>query len=153
MFPAAPFLASGLRMAFRGSAAAGLLVPGPGVNRCGLVLEQRADDLGRALPAGEHVAAGQVEGRIFRMVAGEIPQPMFAQSVDQTATQPFVLLVDPANKVQKRNVRIGISTAKLVEILSGVKEGDRIIAANLSTYQPGQLVSPKQTSTGTQESE
>jgi len=75
------------------------------------------------------------------------------QSVDQTATQPFVLLVDPANKVQKRNVRIGISTAKLVEILSGVKEGDRIIAANLSTYQPGQLVSPKQTSTGTQESE
>jgi len=64
-----------------------------------------------------------------------------------------VLLVDPANKVQKRNVRIGISTAKLVEILSGVKEGDRIIAANLSTYQPGQLVSPKQTSTGTQESE
>jgi RND family efflux transporter MFP subunit len=75
------------------------------------------------------------------------------QAVEQTAAQPFVLLVDSANKIEKRNVRVGISTAKLVELLSGVKEGDRIIAVNLSTYQPGELVIPKQTSTGTQESE
>jgi hypothetical protein len=60
----------------------GLLVPNPDVNRRSLVLKQRAYHLGRALPAGEHVAAGQVEGRIFRMVAGEIPQPMFAQAVE-----------------------------------------------------------------------
>src|SRR6266404_8902080 len=62
-----------------------LLVPDPGVNRRGLVLKQRAYHFGRALSAGEHVAAGQVEGRIFRMVAGEIPQPVFAQAINKPA--------------------------------------------------------------------
>ena len=51
----------------------------------GLVLQQRADHFGRALAAGEHIAAGQVERWIFRMVAGDLPQPMFAQAVDQPA--------------------------------------------------------------------
>ena len=74
------------------------------------------------------------------------------QAVDQTGT-PFVLVVDSGNKVEKRNVRLGVSTANRVELLSGVKEGDRIVAVNLSTYQPGELVTPKQIATGTQESE
>jgi len=74
------------------------------------------------------------------------------QAVDQTGT-PFVLVVDSGNKVEKRNVRLGVATANRVELLSGVKEGDRIVAVNLSTYQPGELVTPKQIATGTQESE
>jgi RND family efflux transporter MFP subunit len=75
------------------------------------------------------------------------------QAVDQSTAQPFVLLVDSANKVEKRNVHVGISTANRVELLSGVKEGDKIVAVNLSTYQPGELVTPKQSVTSTQESE
>ena len=74
------------------------------------------------------------------------------QAVDQTGT-PFVLVVDSGNKVDKRNVRLGVATANRVELLSGVKEGDRIVAVNLSTYQPGELVTPKQIATSTQESE
>jgi RND family efflux transporter MFP subunit len=75
------------------------------------------------------------------------------QAVDQSTAQPFVLLVDSANKIEKRNVHVGVSTANRVELLSGVKEGDKIVAVNLSTYQPGELVTPKQTVTSTQESE
>ncbi|HKO17823.1 MAG TPA: efflux RND transporter periplasmic adaptor subunit, partial [Acidobacteriaceae bacterium] len=74
------------------------------------------------------------------------------QAVDQTGT-PFVLVVDSGHKIEKRNVRIGVSTANRVELLSGVNEGDRIVAVNLSTYQPGELVTPKQIATNTQESE
>src|SRR6266850_8163182 len=85
MFPAAPFLVSELRDGGSWLAVAGLFGPDAGVNRRGLVLKQRAYHLGRALPAGEHVAAGQVEGRIFRMVAGEIQQTMFAQAVNEPA--------------------------------------------------------------------
>jgi RND family efflux transporter MFP subunit len=75
------------------------------------------------------------------------------QAVDQSTAQPFVLLVDSANKIEKRNVHVGISTANRVELLGGVKEGDNIVAVNLSTYQPGEVVTPKQSATSTQESE
>jgi RND family efflux transporter MFP subunit len=70
------------------------------------------------------------------------------QAVDQTSTQPFVMLVDAANKVEKRAVRIGVSTANRVEILSGVNAGDKVIVANLSTFQPGESVTPKLSSMG-----
>jgi RND family efflux transporter MFP subunit len=65
------------------------------------------------------------------------------QAVDQTSSQPFVMLVDSSNKVEKRAVRIGVSTANRVEILSGVNAGDKVIVANLSTFQPGETVTPK----------
>lgn len=74
------------------------------------------------------------------------------QAVDQSTAQPFVLLVNSANKIEKRNVHVGLSTANRVELLSGVKEGDKIVAVNLSTYQPGEVVTPKQSETNTQES-
>ena len=55
------------------------------MDRRGLVLEQRAYHLGRALSAAEHFPAWQVERRIFRMVAGQIPQAVFAQAIDHAA--------------------------------------------------------------------
>jgi RND family efflux transporter MFP subunit len=65
------------------------------------------------------------------------------QSVDESGSQPTVMLVDSSNHVQRRTVQTGISTANRTEILSGLKEGDRIIATNLSSYQAGELVQPK----------
>lgn len=65
------------------------------------------------------------------------------QSVDQSGSQPAVMLVDSSNHVQKRVVQLGISTANRIEILSGLRTGDRVIAANLSSYQPGEAVRPK----------
>src|SRR5215470_7635928 len=50
-----------------------------------LVLQQRADHLRRTLAALEHVTTRQVEGRIFRMIAGHAAQPLFAQAVNDTA--------------------------------------------------------------------
>jgi RND family efflux transporter MFP subunit len=75
------------------------------------------------------------------------------QAVDQSTAHPFVLLVGSDNRIEKKNVHIGVSTANRVELLSGVTEGDRIVAVNLSTYQPGELVTPKLIATVTQESE
>jgi RND family efflux transporter MFP subunit len=66
-----------------------------------------------------------------------------AQGVDQTGTQPFVMLVDSTNKVERRLVRLGITTANRIEILSGVSEGDKVIVANLASFQPGESVTPK----------
>ena len=70
------------------------------------------------------------------------------QAVDQSGSQPFVMLVDAANKVEKRVVRIGVSTANRIEILSGLNVGDKVIVANLATFSPGELVTPKRSSMG-----
>lgn len=64
------------------------------------------------------------------------------QAVDQSGSQPIVLMVDENNRVERRPVKIGISTPNQIGILSGLNDGDRVIAANLSSFQPGELVKP-----------
>jgi RND family efflux transporter MFP subunit len=70
------------------------------------------------------------------------------QAVDQTGNQPFVMLVDSANKVEKRTVQIGVSTANRTEIRSGLQEGDKVIVANLANFPPGEVVTPKVSAIG-----
>lgn len=65
------------------------------------------------------------------------------QAIDQSGPQPFVLLLDGSNHVQKRPVQIGFSTANRTEVLSGLQDNDRVISKNLSGYEAGELVQPK----------
>jgi hypothetical protein len=46
--------------------------------------------------------------------------------------------------VEKRVVQTGLTTANRVEILSGVREGEQVIAANQASFQPGETVTPRQ---------
>jgi RND family efflux transporter MFP subunit len=55
-----------------------------------------------------------------------------------------VLIVDPHNRVQSREVQVGVESSNNVEILDGLTEGERVIVGNLGSYQPGELVKPKQ---------
>lgn len=73
------------------------------------------------------------------------------QAVDETSAQPFVYVVGSGDKVEKRNVVLGLSTATLVEVTSGLRQGEKVIVANLSTFQPGEEVTPKVTSMGIEE--
>jgi len=72
-----------------------------------------------------------------------------ALSVPVQAVQPgsgnkgTVLLVDASNRIEKRDVTLGIQTSNQVEIVSGLKENDRVIFGSQTQYQPGQLVAPK----------
>jgi RND family efflux transporter MFP subunit len=54
-----------------------------------------------------------------------------------------VLVVDANDRVQVRQVQIGVETSNRVEILSGLQEGERVIVGNLGGYQTGELVKPK----------
>jgi RND family efflux transporter MFP subunit len=65
-----------------------------------------------------------------------------AQAVVQSGDETYVLVVDPTHHVQRRNVTLGIQTANRVQLLSGVQEGDLVIASGQTLYQPGDLVSP-----------
>lgn len=66
------------------------------------------------------------------------------QSVDQSGVQPFVKVVDRDNHVEKRTVQLGVTTPTEAEILGGVAEGDKVIVAQLATFETGETVAPQQ---------
>ncbi len=57
-----------------------------------------------------------------------------------------VLVLDAQNRVQSRDVQVGVESSNHVEILAGLTEGERVIVGNLGSYQPGELVKPKEAS-------
>jgi RND family efflux transporter MFP subunit len=57
--------------------------------------------------------------------------------------QPSVMLVDANNRVEKRQVVLGIAGANSQEVTSGVQAGDRVIVGGLSVLQPSEEVRPQ----------
>jgi RND family efflux transporter MFP subunit len=54
-----------------------------------------------------------------------------------------VLVVGSGNKIERREVSIGLQSATDVEITSGLQESESVIFGNLGQYRPGQIVAPK----------
>jgi RND family efflux transporter MFP subunit len=65
------------------------------------------------------------------------------EAVIRGENQNSVLVVDAQDKVQTREVKIGIESSNKVEIVSGLSEGERVIVGNMGTFQPGELVKPR----------
>ena len=59
------------------------------------------------------------------------------------AGQSKVMVVTADNRVQLREVKLGIETANFVEVRSGLKEGELVVIGNTGGLQPGQHVKPK----------
>ncbi len=54
-----------------------------------------------------------------------------------------VLVIDAQNRIQSREVQVGIEGSDRVVITAGVTEGERVVVGNLGSYQPGELVRPR----------
>ncbi len=54
-----------------------------------------------------------------------------------------VLVVDAQNRVEDRDVKLGIENSNIVQILAGLSQGEQIVIGNPGAYQPGELVRPK----------
>ena len=57
--------------------------------------------------------------------------------------QASVLVVDSLNKVERRTIQTGAEDPNNIEVISGLRDGERVVVGNLSAYQPGQVVEPK----------
>jgi RND family efflux transporter MFP subunit len=57
--------------------------------------------------------------------------------------QGTVLLVNSSNRVEKRDVKLGIQTATEAEVLSGLNENDTVIFGEQNQFKDGELVSPQ----------
>lgn len=55
----------------------------------------------------------------------------------------LVLVVGGSNRIEKRDVTIGLETATKAEILSGVSAGDLVVYGEQSQYKLGELVVPQ----------
>jgi multidrug efflux pump subunit AcrA (membrane-fusion protein) len=51
--------------------------------------------------------------------------------------------VGPGNKIERRDVSVGLQSSTDVEITSGLQENESVIFGSLGQYKPGELVSPK----------
>jgi RND family efflux transporter MFP subunit len=66
------------------------------------------------------------------------------QAVEPSGTgEGTVLLVDTNNRIETRQIKLGLQTANDFEVLSGLKEGDAVIFGEQNQYKAGQTVSPK----------
>lgn len=54
----------------------------------------------------------------------------------------FVYVVDGENKAQRRNVRLGTSTAESATIETGLEVGDKVIVEGIQRVRPGAVVNP-----------
>jgi len=53
-----------------------------------------------------------------------------------------VLLVDSENKIEQKDISIGLQTADEVEVTAGLREGDLVIFGEQGQFQPGEVVKP-----------
>jgi len=70
------------------------------------------------------------------------------EAVSRTGDETTVLVVDAQNAVATRTVKLGQEESNLVEVLTGLTEGERVIVGNLSEFTPGQRVTPKAVESG-----
>lgn len=62
------------------------------------------------------------------------------QAVDRSGPEPYALIVDSQNQIEKRNVRLGTESPERIEIVSGLSDGDHVVAANMSSFRAGEVV-------------
>ncbi|UVE16724.1 efflux RND transporter periplasmic adaptor subunit [Pseudomonas sp. LS44] len=81
--------------------------------------------------------------RVFVQANGDVPLAVPMSALTAENNQPYVWVVDPqTSTIQRRLVRIGAYTDKLVPVLEGLSADDWVVAAGVQVLQEGQKVHP-----------
>jgi RND family efflux transporter MFP subunit len=56
-----------------------------------------------------------------------------------------VMVVNSENVVEERGVKLGQEDSTRIEVVDGLKEGERVLVGNLGNFRAGQKVTPKET--------
>src|SRR5215469_77190 len=65
------------------------------------------------------------------------------QAVARSGSEASVLIVNPQNRIEERQVRLGIEGTNQVEIVSGLSPDDRVLVGSRADFHGGDLVTPK----------
>jgi RND family efflux transporter MFP subunit len=75
------------------------------------------------------------------------------EAILRTGNKTDVLVLDDQNRVQRRDVQIGVESSNKVEIVAGLTDGEKVIVGNLGSYQPGEIVLPRASAFASEPSE
>jgi len=67
------------------------------------------------------------------------------EAVNRSDSNPFVFVVNAQGRIEKRAVKLGMETPNLIEVTDGLREGELVVAANMSSFNPGEAVNAKET--------
>jgi len=62
---------------------------------------------------------------------------------EKDETHGTILVIDSQNKLEQRNVNLGLHTATDIEINSGLRENEMVLFGEQAQYKPGELVRPQ----------
>jgi len=65
------------------------------------------------------------------------------EAVDRSQSAPFAFVVNQQGQIEKRTLHLGMETPRFIEVIDGLHEGERVVVANLSSFQPGESVDAK----------
>jgi RND family efflux transporter MFP subunit len=65
------------------------------------------------------------------------------QAVTRNGNLATVLVVDPHDRIEPRQVQLGMEGPNRVEVVSGLDSSDRVVIGNPSDFHPGEKVQPK----------
>jgi membrane fusion protein (multidrug efflux system) len=87
-----------------------------------------------------------VDGELVQALLQDI-KPIEALTVPRAAVLAdqqgdYVFVVGKDNKVEKRSVKLGQSTATLAAVINGLTEGDSVVVDGIQRVRPGLVVSP-----------
>jgi RND family efflux transporter MFP subunit len=67
------------------------------------------------------------------------------QALSRNGAETTVLVVDSENRIEERQVRLGLEGANQVEVVSGLNPKDRVVIGSRSDFRPGDRVNPEAT--------
>lgn len=77
----------------------------------------------------------------LRTVQGALAVPI--QAVEASGeSRGTVLVVNQSNRIERRDVTLGLQTATDVQILSGLEQNEMVLIGEQDQYRPGELVAP-----------
>jgi RND family efflux transporter MFP subunit len=66
------------------------------------------------------------------------------EAVSRNADDASVLVINSQNVIEEAHLKLGLEAGAMVEVLSGLKEGDRVLIGSRSQFRPGLTVRPIQ---------
>ena len=78
---------------------------------------------------------------VLHEVKGALTVPI--QAVTRNGNLATVLVVDPHDRIEPRQVQLGMEGPNRVEVISGLDSSDRVVIGNPSDCHPGEKVQPK----------
>jgi RND family efflux transporter MFP subunit len=75
------------------------------------------------------------------------------EAIERNGDKTSVLVLDADNRVQRREVELGVESSNHAEVLSGLRDGEKVLVGNLGSYQVGEEVQPKPSALAPDENE